>query len=166
MELVSAARRAMLADPTIAGYVQSRVFKYRLEEVVDGTGRAAVVLKQSGGWSQPDPRSPMRYPLLMVRCYADPTRDALTRTMLRADAEDRALALHRAVDRFIFANGDGAGRTWGAGPDGTGGLAVIDASLWSEPILITNDDGHDDSGPVSLGDSVYWQTEYAMTVTY
>lgn len=159
MELETAVRRHLLADATVASLTSKQVWKYRLEERLDGTGKAAVVVRRDGGWSQPNELRPNEFPLLVVDCYADVSRDEY-RNALMLDAEDRASALYRAVDRALLAPGRGQ---WWGGYGSDRGLMVNSVQRWGEPVFISQADQH--SG-APLGDVVYMQARYGFDVVH
>lgn len=154
--MTTAARRVLLANSTVGGYTAHRVFKHRLEEKVDGTGLSAIVLKQAGGWATPDPIKTSEYPVLMIEHYADPSRLS-TGEISVSDAEDRAFAMHRVVDKILHAQ---RGVRWG----GPAGLFVVSCARYAEPVLVAQADQHSAATP--LGDSVFVQARYALEVVH
>lgn len=163
-------RRQALADSTVNGYVAGKAFKYRLEEKVDGTGGVALVFIRDGGWSAPDNVQTSEYPLVWMRCYADPSRNG-DGTIKEADAADKAWALYRAANALFHAK---RGVRWG--PVGSDeGLMVVTAKRWTEPFAVTQDDMHGrtarlanagGSGGENLGDSMYVACQYALHVVH
>jgi hypothetical protein len=161
VELESAARWELLQDQTVAGYVQQRVYKHRLMEKVDGTGKVAVVVFRDGGWASPDPVRTVEYPVLTVRCWADPTRDA-TGGYSVWDAEDKAWALWRAVANRLHGVRD---QWWGA--RGTNpGLRVITCSRWTEPFVVGAGDVHSAAQAKEMGDSLYVEGSFAIETAH
>lgn len=161
MEVETAVRRYLLDQAPVTGYVQAKVFKFRLEESIEGTSGLAIVVARNNGWATPDPITTQEYPILSVKCYADPTRfdDGEIRTL---DAPDKAAALYRTVNQFLHAK---RGVRWGArGSDE--GLFVVTSQRWREPTLVTQKDlyGHAANDP--LGDVVYVHAEYALQVIH
>lgn len=160
MEIESAARRVLLLDQTVAGLVARWVFKWRLEEKVDGTGKQAIVLWRDQGWSTPDPVNTNEYPLLTVDCYSDASRGA-DGEMLAEDNVDRAFGLYRVVDRALLSVG--RGKKWGAfGSDP--GLLVNSVQRWSEPFKTEQSDQHQGDPP--LGDVAKVTTTYAFDLVH
>lgn len=153
-------RRMLLQDPTVNGYVVGKVFRYRLEEKVDGTSGMAVVLVNDNGWATPNPVTTQEYPILQVRCYADPTRGPLGE-ISQADALDKAWALTRAIEPLIHGKRDVIWGRFGSSP----GLRIITAQRWAEPWEMTDEDRHNTSED-PLGDSVYVATRYALQVVH
>ena len=129
MELTTAARRFLLAQAAVTGYVQQRVWKDRLEDVLDGTGQRAIVLKDAGSWSLPQARNTQEYPLLRVEFWADHTRNE-DGTIDVEDGMAGARALYRVVDPLIHGVRD---VRWG----GDDGLFVIGCQRYSEPLPMT-----------------------------
>lgn len=166
MEVESAVRRVLLADEVVASMAGSRVYKFRLEEKVDGTGLAAVVLSRDGGWAAPDLTQSSEYPLLTVRCYADPTRDGAGQ-IATADAADKAFALYRRVNQVLHAAPRGG--MWGA-VGSNAGMLTISCQRWGEPYAVTAADTHGSGGPSDkdeqLGDSMYVIATYALHVVH
>lgn len=147
MEVESAMRRVIKNDPTVRGYVGDWVFKYRLEEKVDGTGKAAIVVGRDGGWATPQVVNTNEYPRLRVDCHADLSRD-LDGTPLQGDAEDRAWALWRSVDALLHPGK--RGQRWG-GFGSDPGLLVNTIARGQEPFLTVQKDQH--AGDPPLGDT-------------
>jgi hypothetical protein len=159
MELETAARRFMLADATLRGYVQDRVFKFRLELKIDGSGRSALVVNRSNAWTAPDPVKWMEFPVLRVHAYADPRRDT-DGQIAELDAEDRAFALYRVLDRMLHAR-----RDYTMGAQGSqAGLKVVSSARWAEPFMVTDKDRHGDGDP--LGDALYVVGQWALVVVH
>jgi hypothetical protein len=159
MELETATRRFLMADATVSGYVQDRVFKFRLEQKVDGTGQSALVVNRSNAWTAPDPVKWMEFPVLRVHCYADPRRDD-DGQVAELDAEDRAFAMYRVLDRLLHAR-----RDYTMGSVGNQkGLKVVSSARWAEPFVVTDKDRHGDGDP--LGDAVYVVGQWALVVVH
>lgn len=160
MEVESAVRRRLLADQTVNGYVAGAVWKFRLMEAIEGTGQRAVVVKRDGGWAVPDETTTQEYPLVTVRCYADPDRDN-DGLMVDGTALSNAFALYRAVDKVLHGK---RGEVWG----GDNGLLVITSQRWSEPYSVAADDQHGASSGSSeaLGETVFVLAQYALQVVH
>lgn len=159
MQILSGARKMLLSEDTVNGFVAGKVWKQRLEEKLEGTSGVAIVLTLNGGWVTPDTVQTVRFPLLRVDSYADPTREP-SGEIARLDAEDKAGALQEVCDRVMHAQ---RGKVWG----GPNGLLVVACVRNREPVLYTHDDGHGgnlQTGNKNLGDLVYVRTEYALTV--
>lgn len=129
MELTTAARRYLLSQAAVTGYVQTRVWKDRLEDVLDRTGQRAIVVKDAGAWSVPQRRNTQEYPILRIEFWADHTRHD-DGTIDVEDGMTSARALYRAVDPLLHGVRD---VRWG----GDDGLFVIGCSRYSEPLPIT-----------------------------
>lgn len=132
-DLAVAAHRKLLAVPGVTDALGSSgvgspvgvwLFVRELQVVVEGTGKAAAVLREAGGWARPNLHNTARFPRLSLEIYADSSRDAAG-AVARRDAESRARAawesfqsvLHR-VDAFAEvwgkATGDSGMRVWGS----------------------------------------------------
>lgn len=159
MEVEAAARRLLIADQTVNGYVNGKVFRYRLEEKIEGTSGRAIVVARNNGWATPDPVTTQEFPILTVKCYADPSRDS-EGNIRSTDAEDGAFALWRAVDKLLHGKRD---EYWG-GP--SNGLRVVTSQRWQEPVLITERDRHGQTAGDPLGDTVYVHGQYALQVIH
>lgn len=144
------------------GYVVGKVFRHRLEEPVDGTAGMAIVVDRNNGWATPDPVKSQEFPILRLKCYADPDRDAQGQ-IARLNAEDKAWALYRAADRLVHAAQRGA-RVGAIGADP--GLMVVASSRSKEPALVTEKDRHGVTAGDPLGDSVYVVAEYNLIVVH
>lgn len=159
MEVTTAARRHLLGITALRGYVDLRVFKHRLEEKVDGTGRCAVVVKRSGGWASPDPIKTSEYPFLQIDFHADPTRTQFGEIAV-SNAEDRAWAMFRVTDKHLHAVRD----AWWGGMGSDSGLKVVSSARAAEPDLTAQADQH--AGAPPLGDSVVVTVRYALQVVH
>jgi hypothetical protein len=158
MELETGARKMLLSDDTIRGYVvsgdETRCYKHRLEVPVTGTGKIAIVVSRNGGWAQPDEVQTVEFPVLRVDVFADPTRfdDGGIRIM---DGEDKGAAVLRVVDRLVH----GRRGVWWGGPSG---VLVVAAQRWREMAFFTQDDLH--GRRLDLGDAVLARREYALSL--
>lgn len=153
MELTTAARKMLLAQADVTGYVQMRVTKHSLLEPVTGTGRSAVVVRQASGWATPDPVQTAEYPLLAVECWADCSR-TVDGDPLQDDSIDRALALYRVVDGHLHGKRD---VMWG----GLQGLRVLSSARDGEPRIWTAKDVKGRGAP-DFGDSAMVEVLYRV----
>ena len=129
MELIPAARRHLNDMEVVAGFVQDRVWKDRLEDLLDGTGQRAIVVKRGGGWAMPQPRNTQEYPLLQIQFWADHQRND-DQTIRVEDGLSSAMAMYRAVDPLLHGVRD---QWWGA-TSSTTGMWVIGCQRYSEPM--------------------------------
>lgn len=159
MEVTTAARRHLLRLDSLRGYVDLRIFKHRLEEKVDGTGKAAVVVKRTGGWASPDPINTAEFPVLLLEFHADPSRNEYGEITV-SNAEDRAWAMHRVVDPFLHGKRD----EWWGGIGSDRGLKVVSSARAEEPTLTAQADQH--AGAPPLGDAVFVSARYALQVVH
>ncbi|MDL5159408.1 hypothetical protein [Actinomycetospora termitidis] len=166
MELAPAARRELLSRPAVTGYVQGRVFKYKLDQHVDQKGTRAVVVAPDGGWAQPNPVNTPAFQLLRVECWADCSREDDGHGRLEkaaGDAIDNAWALYRAVDRELHPPGGIRGVRWGAvGSDP--GLLVVTCQRWTEPNW--HDADNPDGSGRNFGEAAMVTTTYALQLSY
>jgi len=132
MELETATRKHLLQQKGVTNLTgrgaDARVYKFILEEPLEGTGKVALVVFRSGAWSAPIRRS-QEYPLLVVDCYADNSRDEDENKVID-DRNDRAYQLYREVDRVLHQVNHFA-RRWPT--DDEDGLMVIGCHRGSEP---------------------------------
>jgi hypothetical protein len=128
VEVETAVRKHLIADSAVNGYVAGKVYKYRLELPIDGTGGRALVVRRLGGWTNPDVVKTSEYPLVALHCYSDHQRDS-AQGIVTQDGEEGAWALYRTVDAVMHAVRD---EWW---PDANG-LSVITCARYSEPSLI------------------------------
>lgn len=163
MEVETAFRRHLLGDATVQGYVAGKVSKWRLDAPVDQTGGRAIVVERNNGWATPDPVRSMEYPILRVKMYADVDRDDLG-APARANAEEKAWAVYRAVDPAMSNLVLRGTRVGAFGSDA--GLMVVSCARRSEPMLVTMKDQHGQMSGAPLGDSVYVLAEYNLTVVH
>ena len=128
MELETAARRFLLSEPAVNGYVAGKVFKHTLVQTPSGTGGCALVVRRSSGWASPDLVKTSEYPRLLVECWADPDRyDSGDRAV--DNAVDKAFALFRVVDASMHGLRD---VWWGAGGSDSG-LRIVSCVRSGEP---------------------------------
>ena len=121
MEVETAVRRHLLDQGAITNLVQRRVWKFVLRlfdddgapKALEGSGLAAIVLKRRRGWTSPDMQKTSEFPLLVVECWADNSREE-DGTVIKLDAEDRAAQLYREVDRILHL-ADGSHNQWPEG---------------------------------------------------
>lgn len=161
MEVATAFRRHLLGHDPTTGYVQQRVFKYRLGEKIDGTGGRAVVVYPNNGWATPDPVTTQEYPILAVKCFADHDRDDDAQ-IREYNAEDKAMALYRVVDQRLR----GIRGRWIGSVGQNPGLFVVTSQRWKEPVITTEKDRHGQQSGDPLGDVVYAYVEYALQVIH
>lgn len=158
MELEPAARRRLLADITVAGYVATRVYTDRLEEPVQPMGLRAVVLTRGPSWSNSDTYegASAEFPTLVVDCWADCTRDD-TGDIARTDRATNARALWRAVHRLL--HNPRRGQIWGR-VGSNPGLLVNTSTQWLAPAVL---EGGTRRG-TPLGDAAIVTATYALNV--
>lgn len=162
MEVETAFRHHLMAVPAVRGYVQTRVFKHKLVEHVDGRGTRAVVVRRFGGWAEPERETTQEYPTMMVDCWADCSRNGAGEK-LAEDAIDNAWAVYRAVDPAIHQLKD---VMLGARGDDRG-LYLIKAWRFAEPFQQTKDESHGGVAyGVELGESAVVSVEYALVVVH
>jgi hypothetical protein len=162
VELEVAGKRYLESQLTVRGMVGDKVYKRKLEEHVDQTGKRALVVRRDGGWTGPDRVQSSEFPILVVDCWADVSRspDGLK---LGDDAEDNAWALYRVVDPLLHRVKNA---WWGAG--GTReGLRVIEVTRWQEPWCQTKNEAHGGVAySVQLGESAVVTARYAVWCTH
>jgi hypothetical protein len=128
MEIETGARRMLLLQPSVIGYVGMKVFKNELLEHVQGTSGRALVVRKAGGWAPPETVQSSEFPQLVVECWADPDREP-NGDKARDNAVDKAYALYRVVDPLFHRIRD---VVWGAG-GGDRGVRVITSMRAFEP---------------------------------
>lgn len=160
MELETAARKLILADPTLNGYVSGKVYKFTLEEHVDGTGGMAIVVRRGSGWSASDPVKTSKYPTLYVDCWSDATRQ--DGEVVIDNAIDRALSMTNAVDKLMHGVRD---VMWGETVPGTG-LRVITCQRWNDVYFASAKDvhGQGDLPDMPRGNSAVATMQFALQI--
>lgn len=138
-DLATAAHRMLTAVPGVTGALGSSappspvgvwLFVRELQVVVEGSGRAAAVLREEGAWARPNQHNTARFPRLSVEIFADATRD-VNGAIARRDAEARARIVW---ERFqtVLNRTDGFSEIWGSnGADP--GMRVWGSQLMSLP---------------------------------
>jgi hypothetical protein len=161
VELEAAARRHLLTDSTITGYVAGRVEPFRLKRRVDPHGTRAIVIERGPAWSETEryEGASAEFPTLAIRCWADSTRDN-DGNVTSLNRVENAYAVWRAVHNFIHNRRPGQiwGRT-GSNP----GLLVNTCSLWAGP---THLDGQGSINGVPVGEAAVVTASYAMNVAH
>jgi len=128
MEIETAARKQLLGKSSVTNLVGGRVWKFKLEEPLEGTGNCAVVVRRGGGWVKPGKNS-QEYPILVVECFADHSRDSAGNPV-KDDRDERVMQLVREVDRVLH-QVDREHRYWPEGDES--GLYVIGCFRSAEP---------------------------------
>ena len=100
-----------------------KVWKYRLEDPVDGSGGRAIVVKRVGGWAGPNAVNTQEFPKIRLELWSDHSRD-LDGDVAAYDGLTSAFAMFRAVDPLLHGVRD---VRWGA-------VFVVGCSRWSEPV--------------------------------
>lgn len=165
MEIETAARKMLLDNDAVNGYVVGKVFKFSLLQHVDGTGGLALVVRRSNGWTVPDEIQTPEFPILIVDCWAD--CDRVDGEMVSDNAVDKAFGLYRVVDKLIHGIAD---QWWGARGDNPG-LRIIRGSRGSDPYFSTSNDAHSPAagGPVPqtpTGNSAVVTAQYNLQVVH
>lgn len=159
MELPAAARRLLMQQPSVTGYVGSKVYKHKLWDHVDRTGGRAVVVRMAGGWETPDRIQTSQFPILAVDCWADCSRDGAG-DKAAEDALDNAWAVYRVVDPVLHRVRNAM---WGAsGADE--GAYVVESFRWQEPFHQTKQDQAGAAVPysVDMGEAAVVVAQYAV----
>lgn len=159
MELPAAARRLLMQQPPVTGYVGSKVYKHQLWTHVDQTGGRAIVVRLAGGWDTPDRIQSSQFPILAVDSWADCSR-AETGDKLAEDALDNAWAVYRVVDPVLHRVRN---QMWGASGSDEGAY-VVESFRWQEPYSQTK---HDQAGAalpyaVDMGEAAVVTAQYAV----
>jgi len=156
VEVDAAARRMLLADDTVRGYVIDKVYRDRLGEPLEGTGGRALVIVRGPGWAGPSRQQPTRFPTLITKSYADPDRDEQGDIAV-ANAADKAYALDGVLNRLLHNVQEAY---WGAKGLNPGRL-IISSYRASEPVKVEQGQAH--AGGEQLGELVLvrsvWQIE-------
>jgi hypothetical protein len=156
VEVDTACRRMLKAAPAVRSFT-SMVYRTRLEEKVDGTGKRAVVVQRNNGWTQPQDRTTQEYPLLMIKIWADHSRDE-SGAYAKADNVDNAYAVYRVIDPLMHGQ---RGAVWG----GENGLTIVTCTRWAEPYVITQEDTHG-MPKDEIGDCAIVVVQYALQVVH
>lgn len=67
---------------------------------MEGTGAAAVLVRQQGGWSSPNRHNTMTFPRLVVEVYVDPERD-MHGNEISPDVMGRFTQIQAVLDRYL-----------------------------------------------------------------
>jgi hypothetical protein len=136
MEIEAAIRRELLQDPTVAGYVGTKVYRRTLWDNLEVLqGARAIVVRRTTGWAVPQRKNTQEYPTVMIQCWADADRDA-SGNVTTDNGMDNAWAVYRAVDTFLHGKDEGIWGKFGSSP----GLEVIGCQRGAEPVAFGPDD--------------------------
>lgn len=139
-DLAVAVHRMLMAVPGVVDALGSSdgpdfagvwLFVRELQVVVEGSGKAAAVIREEGAWARPNDHNTARFPRLSLEIFADSTRDPVTGRVVTRDAEPRARAVW---ERFnpIFHRVTGFSEIWGS-TDTDPGMRVWGSRLMSLP---------------------------------
>lgn len=90
-----------------AGFVNGWIFDSSLSVSLEGKQKAAIVVSYGGGHDTPDPDSAVKFPVVVVDIWADPTRsddgsvavhDAKSKVFRVWDAVDAALHIQKRTE--------------------------------------------------------------------
>lgn len=105
--------------------------------IVEGTGKACVVLSDRTSWAGPNPHNTARFPALLVEVFADCSRNAQG-AVIADDADRRCKQVWDRVDK-VFHDPSNEVHVWPLG------IRVISCVRWSE---LSIDDVPDGDGSV------------------
>jgi hypothetical protein len=97
---------------------------------VEGSGKAAAVLREEGAWARPNQHNTARFPRLSLEIFADASRD-MNGAVVRRDAEQRARAVWERFDAVLH-RVDGFSEIWGS-TSSDPGIRVWGSQLMSLP---------------------------------
>ncbi len=138
-DLAVAAHRRLSTVPGVVAALGSPVsdspggvwlFVRELNALVEGSGKAAAVLREEGAWARPNQHNTARFPRLSVEIFADSTRDS-TGAVLRRDAEARARVVWEQFQTELH-RVDGFSEVWGSSASDPG-MRVWGSQLMSLP---------------------------------
>jgi hypothetical protein len=139
-DLATAAQRKLVSVPSVVELLGSSVppepagvwlFVRELQtSQVEGSGKAAVVVREEGGWTRPNQHNTARFPRLSVEIFADCSRDPLG-NIIRRDAEARARAVWERFQQVLH-RVDAFSEVWGSTPYDPG-VRVWGSQLQSFP---------------------------------
>lgn len=151
-DVTIAARRYLMTGTDLKALLGSNatfssyIFRWKLYVQLEGSGLAAVVLAQRGGWTTPNRHNTAEFPRLQTEVYVDPSR-AGDQNPSNEDAETRAHIVFQQMDELLHLV-DGGGYDWG-------GTRIVSSVRDSEP----------DIADVPGGDGmVRLLSSYAVTV--
>lgn len=105
----------------------SFLFQWNLGIVIEGTQKAAVVVKQMGSWAAPNIHNTLRFPRVSVEFYVDPLRDAAGHYIDLTEVRRRMNSLYNAVDKRLHRPQAGD-QIWGT-------LRTLECTRLGEPII-------------------------------
>lgn len=140
MDVTGAAFYRLCREPTILSAVDTWLYRHKLPVIIEGSGRAAAVLSQAGGWRQASLHNTARFPKLRVEIFQDSSPNKL-------NAESRAYDTWVPFDRILH-QPRGLAEIWGD-------VRVIGSVRQSEPDIFPVTDG--ESAALLVAD-------YALTI--
>lgn len=141
MDLTLFARRELAATPAVTTMVGSSpewliwIWRWKPRVEMEGTGKRSIVISRPRPWSVPSRFHTTSFDLVVVDCYADPTRDAQGRPT-KEDGEERALLLCDEV-RKVMHRVDHGGFEWG---DSNGKIRVVSSVAGQDPEVVRLED--------------------------
>jgi hypothetical protein len=156
MNIETATRRYLLQQPTVTGYVGDKIYKWKMQYPLEGTGQLAIVVRRVGGWAAPDPVMTSKFPVLQIDCYADPDRNEFGE-VIENTAGDKASALAEAIEKVCHHR---RGEWWGTFGSAQG-VYIVSSARWTDARLRSQEDLHRKTEP-DLGWLVYVRTEWAV----
>lgn len=121
-----------------AGWVNGWIFDSALGTRIENSQRCAIVVSYGGGWNAPPDGNLVRFPLVVVDIWADPTRSA-DNSVLKHDAKAKCFTIYDEVYRVLH-------RVDRADDNGDfiyfGGLRIISSESLAEPDLQWVTDGN------------------------
>lgn len=95
--------QALVVEPYIgkdAGWVNGWIFDSSLSTRIENTQRCAIVVSYGGGWRPPLDSNTVRFPLVVVDIWADPTRDT-DNSVLTHDAKTKCFHIYSEVFKVL-----------------------------------------------------------------
>ncbi len=111
MSLAKAAREYLVQFPRLRALLGSGmgfetwIFRGQDDQAkpyvnMEGSGQAALLLRQDGGWATPNRHNTLEFPRLVVEVYVDPERDGLGNE-IGPDVSDRMAQIWQTLDRHL-----------------------------------------------------------------
>ena len=159
MEIEAAARRHLLADNTVNGYLAGRAYAFKLKTLVTPHGHRALVLYRGNPWAQTEryEHAGAEFPTLVLDCWSDHSRDG-DGEMLHPDRVQNAYALWRAAHNLI--HNQRPGTIWGRSSSNPGVL-INTCSLWAGPPHL---DGEGHRTGIPVGEAAVVTAVYALNM--
>lgn len=109
------------------------LFQHTMQTVLEGTGKAAVVVGYAGGWSPPNTYNTLKLPRISIEIFVDPKRTDDLDYIDTSETRRRIDTIYNAVDRHLH-RPQGGDQMWGT-------IRTVECTRLGEPAFSPIRDG-------------------------